>query len=133
MSFSKLDFTRPTAGPAARKFRYAAFAALFAYSGLLAYLSLVPVVPGAAEISDKTLHFMAYGGLTTLAAAAWPKTPLLKMFILMSCVGALLEMAQGVLNLGRTASFGDQIANMCGVGLALLSWILLVWLLSKFR
>ena len=132
MPLSKLDLTRPTAIPRAGGLRKAALAAFMGYLCLLSYLSLVPVVPGAAEISDKTLHFIAYGGLATLAAAAWPKAALLPMFIVLSAIGGLLELTQGVLNLGRVASFGDQIANMGGVALALLLWILLVWLITAF-
>lgn len=94
-------------------------------------MSLVPVIPGGTEIPDKTLHFLAYGGLTALVAAAWPRTGLLKLFILLSAAGALLEFGQGALNLGRMASFGDQIANMSGVAAALLVWIGLAWMKAK--
>jgi len=126
--FSRLDFTRPTAAPRARGFRLAAIIALPLYLALLIYLSLIPVVPGSAEISDKVLHFVAYGGLTALAAAAWPKTRLLILFLILSAAGALLEFAQGALNLGRMASFQDQIANMGGIAMALAIWIFLVWI-----
>lgn len=129
-----IDFTRPTAHPRAGLLRVLALIGLLLYIILLAYLSLVPVVPAAApDVSDKVLHFLAYGGLTALAAAAWPRLNLTTLFIIVSGVGALLEFGQGLLNIGRMASFGDQIANMGGAALALLIWSALAIVLAKLR
>lgn len=132
MPLSTIDFTRPTAAPRAKLFRIAAMAGLVGYTVLLAYLSLVPVVPSASEVSDKILHFVAYGGLTALTAAALPKVRLTSLFISLSLVGLALEIAQGIMDKGRMASFGDQIANMGGILLALLIWIFLAWLRNVF-
>ena len=93
----------------------------------------MPTVPSPAEVSDKILHFIAYGGLTALAAAAWPRLALLWLLLGVSAVGALLELMQGLLSIGRTASFGDQLANMSGAALALLIWVCLAALYSKLR
>lgn len=93
----------------------------------------MPTVPSPAEMSDKILHFIAYGGLTALAAAAWPRLGLFWLLLCASAVGALLELAQGCLGIGRTASFGDQLANMGGAALALLIWICLATLYNKLR
>ena len=128
-----IDFTRPTAHPRARTWRWLAFIALGIYLLLLIYFSLMPTVPSPAEVSDKILHFIAYGGLTALAAAAWPRLALLWLLLGVSAVGALLELMQGLLSIGRTASFGDQLANMSGAALALLIWICLATLYSKLR
>ena len=128
-----IDFTRPTAHPRAYKWRCLAFIALGLYLLLLAYFSLMPTVPSSAEISDKILHFIAYGGLTALTAAAWPRLGLFRLLLFVSAIGALLELAQGLLGIGRTASFGDQLANMGGAALALLIWICLATFYNKLR
>lgn len=117
-----IDFSRPTAHPRTRIFRTLAFIGFGLYLILLIYFSLVPVVPGTADLSDKALHFLAYGGLTGLVAAAWPRMSLPALFIVVSLIGAIMEMGQGVLDIGRMASFGDQIANMSGAALAILIW-----------
>ena len=126
-----IDLTRPTAHPQARRWRRFAFIALGLYLLLLAYFSLVPAVPSPAGVSDKILHFIAYGGLTALAAAAWPRLGLFWLFLSASTVGALLELAQGFFDIGRTAAFGDQLANMSGAALALLIWVCLATLYNK--
>ena len=131
MSILKIDYTRPTASPRAGALRIAALIALIAYLCLLVYLSLVPTVPSAADVSDKALHFLAYGGLTVLAAAAFPRLHLITLFIAASLIGAFLEIGQGISNMGRMASFEDQIANMGGALLALSIWAALTWLKAK--
>lgn len=127
-----IDFTRPTAYPRARIWKSLAAIAFGLYLLLLSYFSLVPTVSSPAEVSDKFLHFIAYGGLTALAAAAWPRLALFWLLLCASAVGAILEIAQGVLNMGRTASFGDQFANMSGAALALLIWMCLLTIYKKF-
>lgn len=131
MSNKKIDFTRPTASPRARGFRLTALAALLAYVSLLVYFSLVPTVPGTAGVSDKLLHFTAYGGLTALTAAAYPRMGLLKLFLAVSAIGIILEIGQGILSIGRMASFADQIANMTGALIALIIWGVMAWLKAK--
>gem|GEM_PF-3564739 len=120
-----IDLTRPTAQFSI--LRKMALITVCLYLILLTYLSLVPVVPGEPDVSDKLLHFIAYGGLTGLAAAAWPRLKIIYLFFGVSFVGALLEFGQGVLNIGRMASFADQIANMSGAALALAIWIIIVF------
>ncbi len=126
-----LDFTRPTA-------RYSGlrkgFVGLWlAYTALLTYLSLVSTVPGAPEMSDKVMHFLAYGGLTGLMGLAFPTAKLWRIFLVASLVGICLEFGQAVLSVGRTASFADQIANMGGAALAVFCWLALVFITYKLK
>ena len=118
-----IDFTRPTSRPRALILKRLAQFALAFYLILLVYMSLVPTVPGVEGVSDKLLHFIAYGALTALAAAAWPRVRLITLFIAVSIVGVILELGQGLLDIGRMASAADQLANMCGVALALAVWV----------
>ena len=128
-----IDFTRPTAHPKARLLRKLALLIFGLYLVLLTYLSLVPTVSSAQDISDKLLHFLAYGGLTALAAAAFPKLKMIYLFLLAAMVGALLEGGQGLLAIGRTASLGDQFANMIGAALTLFIWACLAVLWSALK
>lgn len=128
-----IDFSRPTAHPRAHVFKRAALIALVLYSLLLVYFSLVPIEPSGGEYTDKILHFIAYGGLTGLFAAALPHASLRSIFIGVSLMGATIELAQGVLSLGRMASFADQLANMSGALLALFIWLILVLLRDQIR
>ncbi len=128
-----IDFTRPTAHPKLKILRKLSVIFLGLYIILLAYLSLVPTVPSAQEVSDKLLHFLAYGTLTALTAAAFPNLKMIYLFLSAAIMGAVLEGGQGLLDMGRTASVGDQLANMGGAALALLIWASIVafWSLVK--
>jgi VanZ family protein len=80
---------------------------------------------------DKLQHATAYGLLTLLAGRAFRFAPgqILRRqpwncaFLVAICFGALLEILQGLMGLGRTAEFGDFLANSCGAGV--------VWLLAR--
>ncbi len=126
-----LDFTRPTARY--NGLRKAFVGLLLAYCVLLAYLSLVRTVPGAPEVSDKVMHFLAYGGLAGLMGLAFPKAGLWRIFLIASLVGVGLEVAQGTAGTGRMASPADQIANMSGAALAVLCWLALVFITDKLK
>jgi VanZ family protein len=65
-------------------------------------------------LNDKALHFLAYFGLATMAAAAVKgrKTVLLASLGLI-VLGGVLEIVQGFT--GRDMSFYDELANIAGV------------------
>ncbi len=126
-----LDFTRPTARY--NGLRKGFVGLLLVYCALLAYLSLVSTVPGSVDMSDKLMHFLAYGGLTGLMGLAFPKAGLWRIFLIASLTGVSLEFAQGMAGTGRMASPADQIANMGGAALAVLCWLALVFIMSKLK
>lgn len=86
-------------------------------------LSLIPVtLPQTAAQEDKILHFLAYGGL----AALWPhwhaRGPRAACWA--ALVGAVLEVAQGVLPTGRCMDAWDAVANALGAVLgASMIWV----------
>lgn len=92
----------------------------------LTYFSLIPSDSVTISASDKIMHFIAYGMVAGALAAALPRTSLLWVFIASSAIGIALEAAQAVLPTGRSASVGDQIANMGGAALAIFIWLLWV-------
>ena len=82
---------------------------------------------------DKVVHLGAY---FVLGAATLPALPRLKpilVWALLSLFGGGIEIAQGMMNLGRSASFFDGLANASGALLAVLFWLGLTWTLSSFR
>lgn len=82
--------------------------------------SLVPAgTGGAIPHMDKLLHGIVYALLAMGVSVAWPR--LSKIYILIGCMalGAVLEVVQGIMALGRTASVWDGLANSVGTVLGL--------------
>ncbi len=106
--------------------------AALAAAAVIAHLSLAP--PGevsAPPISDKLLHFIAYGGLGGLAAAAAPMGRRLLAWGGATVYGAGLEIAQGLGAAGREASVLDAAANAAGAGAGVLALIGLARLFDR--
>lgn len=88
------------------------------YSLFIVWASLRPAGPGGAiPHLDKVLHLGVYALLACGLALAWPKLSKAKVF--WSCVifGGAIELAQGVIAIGRTASLMDGLANSLGSAL----------------
>ncbi len=75
---------------------------------------------------DKAEHFIAFYGLTGLAAAAFPKRKLLLIALLLSGFGALIEFVQGLPLVHRDRDFWDWVADTIAI-IAALSPMILVW------
>ena len=89
-----------------------------AYSLFIIWASLRPAgTGGAIPHLDKLLHLIVYGLLGAAIALAWPK--LAKLKVLWGCVGfgAALELAQGIMAVGRSASLFDGLANSLGAAM----------------
>lgn len=89
-----------------------------AYGLFVIWASLRPAgTGGAIPHLDKVLHLLVYAFLACGVALAWPK--LSKMKVFWGCVvfGGLMELAQGVIGVGRTASIMDGLANSLGAAL----------------
>ena len=95
-------------------------AAVFAF--VMAVLPHPPQVPGAP--SDKIQHIAAFATLGLLGAWAYARTPWLKLVVLLSLFGALIELVQAVPALHRDSSVVDWIADTlaCGVVLLAVNW-----------
>lgn len=79
---------------------------------------LKPSSHGPEVIWDKLLHFTAYFGLAGIATVALGrgKAPLWAA-VALAAFGGILEIVQSFV--GRDAEWGDEIANVAGVGLGL--------------
>ena len=103
-------------------------------AGFVANESLAPIMAiGSVSHMDKFLHAAVYFGLTFFVAGGWRHSTLLFVFLVMAAFGAALEVGQGLMNLGRSASFWDQFANMFGAALACCVWIMIVKLYRKAK
>src|SRR5258706_4101985 len=75
---------------------------------------------------DKAEHFIAFYGLTGLAAAAFPKRNLIFIAALLSGFGALIEFVQGLSVVHRDRDVWDWVADTIAI-VAALSPMVLVW------
>ncbi|HLL58943.1 MAG TPA: hypothetical protein VK391_03525 [Allosphingosinicella sp.] len=91
-------------------------AALFAL--VMATLPKPPQLPG--EPSDKIQHILAFTVLAALAAAAYPRTSLLKIGLGLSAFGALIEIVQMIPILHRDAELVDWLADTVAAAVVLL-------------
>jgi hypothetical protein len=75
---------------------------------------------------DKAEHFIAFYGLTGLAAAAFPTRKLIVIAAMLSGFGALIEFVQGLPMVHRDRDFWDWVADTVAI-VAALAPMLLVW------
>lgn len=107
----------------ARLAKLAFFSALIFtfYSAVIPPTHALQLVPW-----DKAEHFIAFYGLTGLAAAAFPKRHLIIIAALLSAFGALIEFVQGLPMVHRDRDFWDWVADTLAI-VAALAPMLLVW------
>lgn len=89
---------------------------LFAF--VLASSPKPPAIPG--DLSDKQLHLMAFLVLATLAAFAFPRVSLIRLFLGLAVFGAAIELIQAIPALGREASWLDWLADVLAAAAALI-------------
>ena len=120
---SDLDVPVPITNLLDRLAKCAFFAALLFtfYSAVIPPQHALQLVPW-----DKAEHFIAFYGLTGLAAAAFPKRNLIILAVLLSGFGALIEFVQGLPMVHRDRDFWDWVADSLAI-VAALSPMLLVW------
>ena len=84
-------------------------------------MSLRPSVSiGDVPNMDKLVHFGAYTVLAFLARLGWPKLWGGWIFLGLALFGVGIEVAQEMMNLGRTGSLADIVANLLGTAFPLL-------------
>lgn len=100
----------------------------FLFKGLtfvaLAFILIMSLRPsvsvGDVPHADKLVHLVAYAGLSGLARLGWPKLWGGLIFFGLAAFGIGIEIAQHNMNLGRTGSIADTIANLIGTALPLI-------------
>ena len=91
------------------------------YSAVIPPQQAVQLVPW-----DKAEHFIAFYGLTGLAAAAFPRRNLIIIAMLLSGFGAFIEFVQGLPMVNRDRDVWDWVADSIAI-VAALSPMALVW------
>lgn len=86
--------------------------------------------------SDKTYHLLAFSGLSFLLAWAIPGRVTLKHVTLVAGIGigyaCLDEFTQKFIP-GRTSDFWDVVADSCGVGIGIVVYLGLRFVLTRFE
>ncbi len=106
------------------------FLAKTAFFAALIFTFYSAVIPPRQALQlvpwDKAEHFLAFYGLTGLAAAAFPRRKLLVIALSLSAFGALIEYVQGLPIVHRDRDFWDWVADTLAI-IAALAPMLLVW------
>lgn len=103
-----------------------------AYGLFIVWASLRPAgTGGAIPHLDKLFHLLVYALLAASFVLAWPKLPKLRIF--WGCVffGAVMELAQGLIGSGRTASLWDGAANSLGAALGVYAALLIMRIFAR--
>jgi hypothetical protein len=80
--------------------------------------------PDLFEDADKFFHVAAFAGLALVTRLAFAQASAWLVWGLLYAQGPMLEYLQHFLRSTRIFSYGDILANFCGVTLALLAWTL---------
>lgn len=92
-------------------------ALVFAF--VMASLPQPPALPG--DPGDKLLHVLAFLVLAGLAAFAYPRVPLIVIFVGLAVFGGAVELVQAVPQLGREPSWLDWLADVGAAAAVLLA------------
>ena len=87
------------------RFLVLAFWAAAAFAFVMAVLPHPP--QGPIEPSDKVKHIIAFLTLASLAAAAYPRSSLLRIWLFLALFGAVIEAVQAIPALGRDSEIAD--------------------------
>lgn len=87
---------------------------------------LVPAyeLPGTFELNDKVFHMIGHGALATYFTGLVPRRGWWKIFVFLMIFGAVIEVAQFSMHVGRNGDPRDLLANVIGVALGLLAGLL---------
>ena len=90
-----------------------AFWAALLLTFVMASLPHPPRIPG--DPLDKLQHMAAFAVLTALACAAWPAISRLRLAIVLSVFGALIEVVQAIPALHRDSDWRDWVADTVAI------------------
>jgi hypothetical protein len=90
-------------------------AAIFAF--VMAALPHPPPIPG--QPSDKLLHMLAFATLGALGAAGFPGRSVIRLFVVLSLFGGVIELVQAIPMLNRDSEWADLVADMAAALVAL--------------
>lgn len=96
-------------------------------------------LPGVFELNDKVSHMAGHGALAMYFTGLVARRSWWKIFLYLMIFGALIEVAQYYMHLGRNGDPRDLVANIVGVTLGLLlGWLgvsrwpeLVAWIFAR--
>lgn len=101
------------------------FWAALVFAFVMAILPQPPQLPG--EPTDKFQHMLAFGTLTLLLTAGYPRLALWRVVLVMAAFGAAIEVVQLIPALNRTGDVADWWADMGAVAVVLAPAALWRW------
>ena len=105
--------------------RRAWIAAICVLVAAIVTASLAPQLPDTVDtLADKAWHFLAYLVLALAGSAITTPARLWRTMLRCFALGALLEIAQGLLTATRSPEWADLAANSAGIAVA---WLLSGW------
>ena len=76
------------------------------------------------HVNDKFEHFTAYAVMSLWFAGIYPRSRYTAIGLSLFAMGVGIEVAQGIMKMGRHAEFGDVVANSSGIAFALTAaWV----------
>ncbi|MDI1364670.1 MAG: VanZ family protein [bacterium] len=109
-----------------RKINRLAFVTFVAAAAFALWRALLPEDGGFSFIPwDKAKHFIVFYVLTALAITALPASRFWRIGLVLLAFGGSIEILQGFV--GRDASWGDLLADACGVCAMLGPIVLRTW------
>ena len=100
----------------------------FCFALVFALVMALMPHPLPVPVGDKYQHMAAFGTLTVLAAAGWPRASLMRIGERLSFLGALIEVVQSIPSLHRDCDIMDWLADT-----AIIVGVLLVVALYRRR
>jgi VanZ family protein len=95
------------------------FWAAMIFAVTMAVLPHPPHTP-ADQFGDKFEHMLAFSTMSALAAAAYPRFPLVRIGERLSFLGALIEVVQSIPELHRDCDIRDWVADTLAITVVLL-------------
>lgn len=87
--------------------------AYFAFVAAILVVAVVPQVDAPVGVAnDKVNHILAFFTLALLAGALWPEKGFWRPLLWLAGFGALIEILQGVMDVGRDADWADFVADV---------------------
>lgn len=93
--------------------------AFWLLTAIVLFFALVPGKLGTIIPSDTERHYLAFLVLPALAHYAWPRLSPLLLWLAFAAFGAMIELLQFEMNLGRAAEMHDWINDMSAAAISL--------------
>ncbi|GAB5349928.1 VanZ family protein [Alteriqipengyuania sp. 357] len=84
-------------------------------------IAIMPGGSGPGGLNDKQLHALTFFGLGGLTGAGFRKRGMVPLFLALTFLGGLIEIAQWATDWGRSAEWADLFADMIGASVGLIA------------